>query len=73
MSEITLPTPEDVEALINAVLSERDIELSPIQKIKFQQACQKTILENENATSQELKIAARIYLNFILDFPDLSF
>jgi hypothetical protein len=60
------------EILFNSIVDELDFELSPEQTQKFKQACDKTILENPTLTLADLRTAARIYLNLILDFPRLK-
>lgn len=72
MKEIATPTKEQVEALMNAVLSTRMVNLNSVQELKFKQACLRSYIDNPEASFSELKDAANIYLNYILIFPDLT-
>ncbi|TDP60702.1 hypothetical protein [Flavobacterium dankookense] len=47
-------------------------KLSEIQKEKLSCACKKAILENPQLDYNGWKIASKIYLNFIIDFPDID-
>ncbi|MGV3588111.1 MAG: hypothetical protein ACO1OF_13985 [Adhaeribacter sp.] len=58
--------------LYNDCLLERTIRLKPIQEEKFKYACEKAIQENPGENYFGLKIACRVYLNFILAYPDLD-
>ena len=63
---------ELIEKLYDTVLEKRKIRLTDIQQIKFRWACEKTIAENTGLNFQDWTIAANIYLNFVLDFPQLD-
>lgn len=68
-----MPTQEQVERLYNYVRSRRGVDLDTLQEIKFRLACFKSIKENPNLSSlSDLAIAANIYLNFILRYPDME-
>lgn len=58
--------------LYDSVIKSRNVNLTDLQRIKFLNACEKTIEENPTLNLQGLKIAANIYLNFVLDFQDLD-
>ncbi|PKR80720.1 hypothetical protein CW751_08085 [Brumimicrobium salinarum] len=60
----------DVEKLFEIVVKEKGIELTTIQKKKIIVACERAIRENDDDNSRQ--IAGKIYLNLILDFPDLN-
>ncbi len=63
---------DDVLKIHAQVLSERGVLLSDIQNEKFLFACEKSIAENPPLNFQGWKQAASIYLNYILDFPELD-
>lgn len=68
-----MPSQEQVERLYNYVRSRRNVDLDTLQEIKFRLACFKSIKENPNLSSlSDLAIAANIYLNFILKYPDME-
>lgn len=46
--------------------------LTGTQVEKFRFACMKSVKENPDLSFAELRVACKIYLNFILDFPDLD-
>jgi hypothetical protein len=46
--------------------------LNPEQQAKLKLACERVIKENPTATFPELHMGAKIYRNFILEFPDLT-
>ena len=46
--------------------------LNDIQKEKLRYACKKTIIENPELDYNDWKVVAKIYLNFIVDFPELD-
>lgn len=52
------------------VLNSRNVILNEIQRIKFKQACERSL--NDHQTYGEALTAANIYLNYIIDFPDLT-
>ena len=59
-----------VQELFDIVIAEFSIKLTEIQKEKFKIACERAIRENEDDYSR--RIAGKIYLNLILDFPELT-
>lgn len=63
--DIELTANKLYETLVNDKLSE-------IQKEKLKYACKKTILENPQLDYNGWKTACKIYLNFIIDFPQLD-
>ena len=63
----------NIEATVNKLYETLVSDtLSDNQKEKFHYACKKAILENPGLDFNGWKIAAKIYLNFIIDFPDLE-
>jgi hypothetical protein len=46
--------------------------LDDLQLSKFDLACKKAVAENPELNFDELCIAAKIYLNFIREYPDLK-
>jgi hypothetical protein len=56
----------------NAVLQKKGTTLSQNQKNKFLLACEKSIIENPTLDFNDWVTAAKIYLNFIIDFPNLD-
>jgi len=46
--------------------------LTDLQISKFEFACEKAVEENPKLGFNDLCIACRIYLNFIINFPDLD-
>lgn len=61
------------EKLYNKTLKEFGIiALNPAQDVKFKQACIKSIDDNPGADFGSLIIATRIYLNYILKFPEIT-
>lgn len=67
-------TPEQLalhSRLVQATLAKRGAVLTEIQQAKFETACWKTIDENEYLNLDGYLIATNIYLNFILEFPEL--
>jgi hypothetical protein len=60
------------EQLYVEILTTKKLHLNPVQEGKFRYACEKAILENPGAGFDDLLIACRIYLNFIVDWPDLD-
>ena len=46
--------------------------LTDIQDSKFMTACNRIELDNPSNTMEDHLKAAKIYLKFIIDFPDLS-
>ena len=68
------PSREAVQKLAIAAKSKKKaVTLTSIQEAKLEQSCIKCYVENPDATFSELTIAASVYLNFILEFPDLTF
>lgn len=63
--DIELTSNKLYEALVSDKLSE-------IQKEKLNYACKKAILENPQLDYNGWKAACKIYLNFIIDFPDID-
>lgn len=47
-------------------------DLSSYQVEQFRYACKKAVVENPDLNLPDLCIAARIYLNFIREFPDID-
>lgn len=62
----------DVLKMYNDVLETRKVVLSDLQRQKFLYACEKAIAENPTLNFSGQKQAASIYLNYILDFPELD-
>jgi hypothetical protein len=60
------------EELYHEILKKRRVTLSPMQDEKFRFACKKSIPENPGLGFSGLLLACNIYLNFILDSPDLD-
>jgi hypothetical protein len=60
------------EKMFNEILNEKGLVLNEEQKLKFQKACVKAIQENQDLNYENQKFAARKYLDFILDFPQMS-
>jgi hypothetical protein len=60
------------EELYQEILKKRKVVLNPVQDEKFKFACKKSIPENPGLGFSDLLLACNIYLNFILDFPDLD-
>ena len=58
--------------LVRASIARRDAILNPAQEITFNDACWRAMDENPLLNFDGLMIAASIYLNLILEFPDLS-
>ncbi len=58
--------------LFEKTLEIKGVSLNPIQTIKFQHACEKSIIENPTLNFNDLLNVTQVYLNFILDFPDLQ-
>ena len=63
---------ELIERLYDTVLEKRKVDLTELQRAKFLWACGKTIAENPALDFHDWIIAAQIYLNFVLNFPDLD-
>lgn len=59
--------------LYNELLEEIQIDPNSIQTQKFKEACDKAVIENSHLNFGDQKMAARLYLNLILEFPDMSF
>jgi hypothetical protein len=45
-------------------------KLNEVQKLKLKQACQKSIDDNPNLSYNEQLKACKVYLNFIIQFPN---
>lgn len=52
--------------------SKSELPLNYQQELKFRSACSKAIAENPDANLEELSIAGRVYLDYILRYPDLE-
>jgi hypothetical protein len=63
---------ELIESLYTTVLEKRKIRLTELQRTKFMWACEKAIVENPTLNFHDWTIAAQIYLNFVLNFPDVD-
>ena len=63
---------ELIKKLYETVLAKRNVGLTDLQRKKFLSACEKTIAENSNLNFEHWTTAANIYLNFVLDFPQLD-
>lgn len=61
-----------IQKLYDTVLVKRKVNLTDLQSIKFLRACEKTIAENPSLNFHDWTTAANIYLNFVLDFPQLD-
>lgn len=72
MDKPKIPTEEEANKLMNEVLKRRNVTLNEVQKAKFKHACIKSYSENPKGNDEDLIVAANIYLNYILDFPDLT-
>lgn len=59
-----------IEELFNLTVKRKGVELTPDQKEKFLIACEKSIKDNDTNFSREE--AAKLFLNMILEFPELS-
>jgi len=60
------------EELYHQILKKRKVVLNSVQAEKFKFACKKSIPENPGLDFSGLLLACNVYLNFILDFPDLD-
>ncbi len=60
------------EKLYKEVLAKRGVKLNPVQEEKFRYACMKVIPENPGIGYYDLLTACHIYLNFIINNPDLD-
>ncbi len=60
------------EELYREVLEKRGVKLTPGQGQKFRYACMKVVPEDPQASHSDLLTACHIYLNFILNNPDLD-
>jgi hypothetical protein len=66
-------TDNDIKKLYDTTLQKANIsELSQIQSVKFLEACKRIFIDNPDNGFNEHIAAARIYLNYILSFPDLT-
>jgi len=73
-NEVDLMQPGDgVDRLYQYVLKKRGVELTAIQALKFKTACARCYIDNVGVQKlDDLAIAANVYLNFILRFPDIE-
>ncbi|GAC1314126.1 MAG: hypothetical protein NVSMB24_38380 [Mucilaginibacter sp.] len=60
------------EKLYQEVLQKRGITLNELQDQQFRYACMKVIPENPGAGYFDLMAACHIYLNFILNNPQID-
>ena len=58
------------QELYDYVVKEKGATLTPEQSNKLLKACERAINENEDDHSRQ--IAGKIYLNLVLDFPELT-
>lgn len=68
-------TPEQIRLhsqLVSGIIAKRKVSLTEVQHSKLVVACWKAIDENPELNERDLLIAVGIYLNFILEFPDLT-
>ncbi len=70
MSNFNIPSSKDVTTLLKRVKGEH--ELTPLQNAKLRHACYKTYVENQGNSFDDMIVAARIYLGFILENPQLE-
>lgn len=63
---------EQVEILFLSAIQKSTRTLTSTQKVKLKLACQKTILDNPDLSLLDWCQAANLYLNLILEFPDLE-
>jgi hypothetical protein len=67
-------TPEQIRLhsqLVSEIIAKRNVSLTEVQRTKLEIGCWKAIDENPELNEHDLLIAVGIYLNFILEFPDL--
>ena len=63
----------DIQKLFETTLRKANIKgLSQKQNDTFMLACRRVFLDNPDNSFSDHIIAARIYLNYILSFPDLT-
>ena len=63
----------DIQKLFDTTLRKAKIkELAPKQNATFLLACRRVFLDNPDNSFSDHIIAAQIYLNYILSFPDLT-
>lgn len=68
-----MPTKEQVESLITMVLKETTIQLSIKNQEKLRIACIRTYIDNPDISEiKSLAAIVKVYLKFILDFPELK-
>ena len=72
MKERSLAASKLHEQIKVDTLAKRRIVLNPLQEMKFDTACWKVIDDHPHATKEIYLTASNIYLNFILDYPDLT-
>ncbi len=58
--------------LMHAAISRKGVVLNEAEYQKFEIACWRAIDDNKLLNFDGLLIAANIYLNFILEFPELT-
>lgn len=63
-----------MEEIIEKIYQEisKSKQLNPVLQEKLKLACRKAVLENPTLGYESWLYAARIYLNFIVDFPHLE-
>jgi hypothetical protein len=67
------PTPEEVTKLYKAALKARPVKLNDVQAVKLRYACYKVMTENAGNTMSDHVKAALVYLDLILNTPNLEF
>ena len=71
-----IPMDEDLEEktmkLVTQILLKKPVELSHMQRVKFEQLCFNIIRDNPNNDISTLLPAGNIALNMIISFPDLT-
>ena len=58
--------------LYNRTLESTGVVLNTAQSEKFKQACEKSVIDNPGLSLNHLMIASKIYLDFVLKFPELT-
>jgi hypothetical protein len=61
-----------IQEIYKKVLSQRKVNLNPVQDHKFLFACEKSIAENPNLSLEDWTYAANVYLNYILRYPTID-
>ena len=63
----------DIQKLYDTTLQSLKInELTKAQSGKFIEACERVFIDNPNNSFNDNVIAAKIYLKYIISFPDLT-